>query len=105
MDIPQEKQSQISFTREDMERSTTQESLLATTVSLKVNLANMVLLQSKISSMKSKLLDLISRKQTTSSGHSNLAPQRKVSPKRDTHITTVVFGETERPKLTNSSRE
>lgn len=105
MDIPQRKPSLISFTREDMERLTTQESLLLTTALLKEYLARTVLLQLKILSMKSLPLDLISRKQTTSSGHSNLALQRKVSPKRDILITTEVSGETERPKLTNSSRE
>lgn len=93
-------------TREDMERSTDQEFPSPTTLLLRIHSEKSTDLQAlKILFTRLPLVDLTSRKLTTSSGHSSSTPQERASLRRDILITTVEFGVTERTKSTNWSRE
>ncbi len=102
-DTHQEKQSENSSSREDSVRSISKESPLPATLSLSKFWASTVSFQLKIWSMKSPLSALISRKPTTSCGHSSLEPQEEVSLKRDTPSKEEEIGETENNSSTNLS--
>jgi hypothetical protein len=86
--------------REVSLRLTVRESPLLITVSLKNHLASTTWIVSRTSSTKSLLVDLLSRKLTTSCGHSSLTPQEVVTAISVTPSTKVVTGVTEKSSST-----
>ena len=102
-DILQENQLENSSLKEDMVKSTDKESLSHQTQSLLNHLQNTVLTMFKIWSIKSTLLDLTSKRLTTSFGHSSLEDQEEDSLTRDILSKEEEIGETEKNTLTNWS--
>jgi len=102
-DILQEILSESLFSREDMERSMDKESLFLITELLRNLWVSITFSPLRIWSMKSTLLELTSRKLTTSYGPSNLEDPEEDSPPRDIPSKDVEIGETEKNISTNLS--